>query len=110
MDLFQDPLFRSIVLSFCQYYDWNDYRFRTHIWLLAPQKSTLARQAMMGKERLLYSGSWQPGKTADECPKDHPPPFQGEWGAGRSKREGAGKRGGRRAEEAGAQAVSRRST
>ena len=92
MDLFQDPLFRSIVLSFCQYYDWNDYRFRTHIWLLAPQKSTLARQAMMGKERLLYSGSWQPGKTADECPKDHPPPSRGSGVQG-GRKEKARERG-----------------
>lgn len=35
------------------------------------EKSILKGQVMVGKERLLYSGSWQPGKIVDSCLKDH---------------------------------------
>lgn len=43
------------------------------VLLLATRKSVLERHVMVGEERLLYSGSWQPGKTADEGPKDQVP-------------------------------------
>ena len=43
----------------------KEHWFQTQVQLLAARKPIVQKQALVGKERLLYSGSLQPGKMAD---------------------------------------------
>ena len=39
-----------------------DFCYQTQVQLFTTQKPILERQVLLGKERLLYSGGWQPGR------------------------------------------------
>ena len=67
-------------------------RLQTQAQLLTTQKLIFKGQVVVGKESLLYAGSWQPRKMAGECLKD-PLPHPGGKPEG-FKDEGVGTGGG----------------